>query len=50
MTNSFVLAALRATPLPWDKDTNVATLERLARQAAQGGADVVVTPEGFVEG
>lgn len=50
MTDSFVLSGLRATPRPWDKDANVATLERMARQAARDGADVVVTPEGFVEG
>jgi predicted amidohydrolase len=50
VTSSFVLAALRATPRPWDKEANVTTIERLARQAADAGADVAVTPEGFVEG
>ncbi len=50
MTAPFVLAGLRATPRPWDKDANIATLERLTRQAAHAGAQVVVTPEGFVEG
>jgi len=46
----FTLAALRATPKPWDKAGNVDLLERLARRAAGNGADVVVTPEGFLEG
>lgn len=45
-----MLAGLRATPRPWDKPRNVETLTRLATQAAADGANVVVTPEGFVEG
>lgn len=49
-TRSFVLAALSLTPEPWDKEANVATLERYAREAAARGADVIVAPEGFLEG
>jgi predicted amidohydrolase len=47
---SFTLAGLRVTPERWDKQANFATLERYARQAAAEGADLVVTPEGFLEG
>jgi predicted amidohydrolase len=47
---SFVLAGLRVTAQPWDKAGNVDALARYAGQAAADGADLVVTPEGFVEG
>jgi predicted amidohydrolase len=47
---SFVLAALSLTPEPWDKPANFAKLERYARDAAARGADVIVAPEGFLEG
>jgi predicted amidohydrolase len=47
---SFVLAALSLTPEPWDKQANFAKLERYARDAAARGADVIVAPEGFLEG
>jgi predicted amidohydrolase len=47
---SFTLAGLRVTPTPWDKQGNFDTLERFARQAVDDGAQVVVTPEGFLEG
>jgi predicted amidohydrolase len=47
---SFTLAGLRVLPTPWDKVGNVGLLERFARQSAAAGAQVVVTPEGFLEG
>ena len=47
---SFVLAGLRVTPCPWDKAGNVEMLAHYAALAAADGANVVVTPEGFVEG
>jgi predicted amidohydrolase len=47
---SFTLAGLRVLPTPWDKCGNVDKLERFARRAAGDGAEVIVTPEGFVEG
>jgi predicted amidohydrolase len=47
---SFVIAAVSVTPQEWDKEANYATLERFARQAAAGGAKLIVTPEGFLEG
>jgi predicted amidohydrolase len=46
----FVLAALRVTPTPWDKEGNFEKLDHFARQAAADGANVVVAPEGFLEG
>ncbi len=49
-TEPFQLAAIRVTPENWNKEANFATLERLARKAAAQGAQVVVTPEGFLEG
>jgi predicted amidohydrolase len=47
---SFTLAGLRVTPEPWDKAGNFAKLEQFSRLAADDGAEVVVTPEGFLEG
>jgi predicted amidohydrolase len=47
---TFTLAGLRVTPKPWDKQANFLTLERYARQAAAEGAQLVITPEGFLEG
>ena len=46
----FALAAISVTPKPWDKEANYSTLERYARQAAADGADLIATPEGFLEG
>ena len=47
---SFTIAGLQMMPEPWNKEANFAKLERYARQAAAQGAQVVVTPEGFLEG
>lgn len=47
---SLTVAALRVTPTAWDTEGNVATLESYARRAAEQGAELVVTPEGFLEG
>ena len=46
----FTLAGLSLMPEPWNKEANLAKLERYARQAAGKGAQVVITPEGFLEG
>jgi predicted amidohydrolase len=46
----FVVAALSLTPLPWEKEANLAKFERYARQAAARGAQVIVAPEGYLEG
>lgn len=48
--DGYAVAALTLTPEPWDKAANLAKLERYARQAAARGADVIVAPEGFLEG
>jgi predicted amidohydrolase len=47
---SFQFAGLTLTPAPWDKEANFAKLEKFTRQAAARGAQVVVAPEGFLEG
>ena len=47
---SFTVAGLRLMPARWDKEANFAKLEKYAREAAKRGAEVVVTPEGFLEG
>ena len=46
----FTVAGLSLTPEPWNKEANFAKLERYAREAAAQGAQVVITPEGFLEG
>ncbi len=47
---SFTLAGLRVMPKEWDKEANFAKLDHYARIAAAKGAEVVSTPEGFLEG
>lgn len=47
---TLAVAALSLTPEPWDKQANYAKLERFARQAAAQGAQVIVAPEGYLEG
>lgn len=44
------MAGLCVTPKPWDKQGNFAKLELFAKKAAADGAQLVVTPEGFLEG
>jgi predicted amidohydrolase len=46
----FQLAALSLTPEPWNKAANYAKFEKFARQARSQGADLIVAPEGFLEG
>jgi len=46
----FVVAALRVVPDRWDKESNLRKLDKFAREAAAKGANVVVTPEGFLDG
>ena len=47
---SFVVAGLSVMPEPWDKEANYRKLERYTREAAGRGAQVVISPEGFLEG
>ncbi|MBM3784945.1 MAG: carbon-nitrogen hydrolase family protein [Acidobacteria bacterium] len=46
----FVAGALTLTPEPWNKAANFAKLDKYAREAAKKGAEVIVAPEGFLEG
>lgn len=47
---SLVVAGLKVTPERWDKERNLAKLDHYAREAAAQGAQLVITPEGFLEG
>jgi predicted amidohydrolase len=49
-TPSFTVAAMRVEPKPWEKEHNLALLERYTRAAAKEGASLVVTCEGFMDG
>ena len=46
----YVVAALSLTPTAWEKEANLAKFERYAREAAGRGAQVIVAPEGYLEG
>lgn len=48
--DGFVFAALSLTPEPWNKESNLQKLEKFARRAAAQGAQVIVAPEGYLEG
>jgi predicted amidohydrolase len=49
-SNSFILAALRVMPERWNKEANYQKLDHWAREAVKKGAQLVITPEGFLEG
>lgn len=44
------MASLSYIPVKWDKAANLETIERLTREAAATAAQLVVTPEGGLEG
>lgn len=44
------MASVSFVPVKWDKAANAETLERLIRQAAKQEAQLIVTPEGALEG
>ena len=44
------IATLSYIPVKWDKDANLKTIEKLAREAASNGAQILITPEGGLEG
>ena len=41
---------IRVVPEKWNPDANMATLECLVPEVAAAGADIVITPEAFVDG
>ena len=47
---TFKVATLKVMPITGNKAANFATFERLAREAAARGANLVVTPEGYLDG
>ena len=49
-SSSFLVAAMRVQPKRWDKAHNYGLLEKYASQAAEKGASLVVTCEGFLDG
>jgi predicted amidohydrolase len=46
----FQLASLSFVPVKWDKAANLQRIEEMAKQAHARGADLIVAPEGAVEG
>jgi len=49
-SSSLVIGVLRVMPERWDKEANLQKLDKYARLAAAKGAQLVVTPEGFLDG
>ena len=47
---SLTIGVLRVTPDRWDKEANFKKLEKYARVAQDQGAQLVVTPESFLDG
>ena len=47
---SLSVAGLSLMPEPWNKESNLRKMEQYARKAAAQGAQLVFTPEGFLEG
>lgn len=46
---TFTVASLKVMPASRDKAANYALFEKLAREAAKRGADLIVTPEGYLD-
>jgi len=44
------VASVGLMPTKWDKEANAAKIERMVREAARQGAQLVVTPEGSLDG
>ncbi len=44
------IASLSFVPVKWDKESNLKTIEKMAREAAANDAKILVTSEGAVEG
>ncbi len=44
------IACLSYIPVKWDKQANLSQIEKLAREAAGQGAQLLITPEGALEG
>jgi predicted amidohydrolase len=49
-SQEFIIAGMGVMPKAWDKQANFTTLERYARDAANQGVKMIVTPEGFLDG
>lgn len=48
--STLTIGALRVAPARWDKEANFQKLDKYARLAVEKGAQLVVTPEGFMDG
>ena len=48
--NRLRIASLSIVPAKWEKETNARKIERMVREAAAQGAQLVITPEGVLEG
>jgi predicted amidohydrolase len=44
------VASLSFIPRKWDKEANLATIHKMAREAAANGAKIIITPEGALDG
>jgi predicted amidohydrolase len=49
-TSTLRVAGLMIKPVKWDKDANKRLLEKAIREAKDKGAELIVTPEGALEG
>ena len=47
---SLRVASVSLTPTKWDKEGNWALIEQRVRAAAATGADLIITPEGALDG
>ncbi len=45
-----MVASLSFIPKKWDKEANLATIDKMAREAAAHGAKIIVTSEGALDG
>jgi predicted amidohydrolase len=48
--DEIMIASLSFIPKKWDKEANLATIVKMAREAAENGAKIIVTSEGALDG
>jgi predicted amidohydrolase len=48
--DSISVASLSIFPKKWDKEVNTVKIEQMVRKAAEQGAQIIITPEGVLEG
>jgi len=50
MPDTVTVGMMKVVPVKWEPEENLATLERLIPEIAAAGAEIIITPEAFLDG